>query len=242
MDAFLSNISCRKIKVTICATHNLVRRTLQLTLDQQHKISVIDLVANRDDLIEKITRRPPDVILLCLTENEGGNIEYLSKVREVVPQVKTVVISNPNDSLDQTAALKLGVAGIVGANQSTRTLIRAIEQVADGEVWLNQKLITQLLEGSLNSVRGGKGFFRDELTNRELEVVRMIGNGFCNKEISKKLFISEATVRHHLSSIYSKLGIEDRLNLAIYAYRQQIVLPSTKVEKTVKGGTPVELV
>jgi DNA-binding NarL/FixJ family response regulator len=110
-------------------------------------------------------------------------------------------------------------------------LVRAIRQVAEGGVWLNQKLIEQLIGGTQNGHNGnGKanGFEdlkTDDLTNREREVVEMVGRGMNNREIAKRLFISEATVRHHLSSIYSKLHVADRLNLAIYAYREGIIEP-----------------
>ena len=128
--------------------------------------------------------------------------------------------------MDQTAALKLGVTGIVSANRSPRVLIRAIKQVSEGGVWLNQKIIAQLLDnnnGLDNEKAKRNGFFKDnDLTSRELEVIEMIAQGMNNKDISNKLFISEATVRHHLSSIYSKLNVDDRLNLAIYAFQNGI--------------------
>lgn len=228
MDQFFSNISRRKIKVTVLASYPLIRQSLRLLIDGDRQLTVLDAVGTIPELIEKIARRSPNVILLCLMEKEGKNIEALHEIRRLAPHIKAVVLSAPN-SLDQTAALKLGVTGIVGTNQSARVLIRAITQVSEGEVWLNQKMLAQLLDDNLRAVRtGGKNkhsFKNDELTNRELEVVRMIGLGLNNRDISKKLFISEATVRHHLSSIYSKLQVEDRLNLAIYAYRRQIVLP-----------------
>ena len=99
-------------------------------------------------------------------------------------------------------------------------------------MWLNQKLLTQLLDNSFNTNVGkskNKFVKGNELTNRELEVIEMIALGMNNKIISKKMFISEATVRHHLSSIYGKLNVEDRLNLAIYAYQQRIVQPSLAI-------------
>lgn len=234
METLLNNVVCPKIGVVISASQLMTRENLALIIRSNRQFTVLGTVGVNAEIIDTVSRKKPDVLLLYLAENEGEQIELLRDVRRIAPQVKTVVLSNPGTALDQTTALKLGVAGIVGATQSARTLVRAIEQVADGEVWLNQNLITQLLNGSLkngqspkyNSSSNGKNFLRDDLTHREMEVVRMIGGGMCNKEISKKLFISEATVRHHLSSIYSKLGIEDRLNLAIYAYRRKIVLPS----------------
>ncbi len=230
MDAFYNNTLRTKTKVSVFATYNLVRSYLRLLLEGDRNLSVLDIVGTADDLIEKVSFNKPDVALICLIENEGKDMQVIEDLRRVAPQVKVVILSNPDSLLDQPAALKLGVTGIVGTNQNARVLTRAIQQVSEGEVWLNQKLIERLLNNNLSADGNGsnrhRGFYKeDNLTNRELDVVRMIGLGLKNKDISEKLFISEATVRHHLSSIYSKLHIEDRLNLAIYAYRQKIVAP-----------------
>ena len=228
MDTFINNISHRKTKVSVLATYALVRSSLQLLLESDKELTVLDVAGTTSELIEKVSHNKPDVVLICLMENEGKNINLMADLLKVAPKTKAIILSSPNSSLDQPSALKLGVTGIVGTNQNTRTLIRAIRQVSEGEVWLNHKVIAQLLDHSFNSTSNGKyknkGLLRgDDLTKRELEVITMIGLGLNNKEISKKLYIGEATVRHHLSSIYSKLNIEDRLNLAIYAHQQGII-------------------
>ncbi len=230
MDAFFNNNSRQKVKITILATYELIRQSLQTLLNDDRELSVLNVAGTTCELIEKVALSNPDVVLIYLREKEGKNIEVLDGLRKIAPQVKVVILSSPNSLLDQPAALKLGVTGIVGTHQSPRSLIRVVRQVAEGEVWLNQKLLTQLLDNSFHTSSGkskNKGLMRgDELTSREIEVIEMIGLGMNNKVISKKMFISEATVRHHLSSIYGKLNVEDRLNLAIYAYRQKIIQPS----------------
>lgn len=227
MDNFFNNNSRQKIKITILATHTLVRQSLEALLNEERELSVLDAVGTTSDLLEKVSVHKPDVVLLCLMENEGKNVNVLNKLFKAAPEIKVVILSSPNSSLNQPEALKLGVTGIVGINQNSRSLFRVIRQVADGEVGLNQKLLSQLLDSNFNESNGkrkNKRFIKgDDLTNREIEVIGMIGLGMNNKDIAKKMFISEATVRHHLSSIYGKLNIEDRLNLAIYAYQHGIV-------------------
>lgn len=232
MDTFFNNISRKTTRVTILSTYTLVNDCLQVLLESDRELKVQDIVSTKSELIQKISQNPPDVVLVCLMDNEGKNINAIPDLFEAAPHIKVVVLSTPNSMLDQPAALKLGVTGIVGTNQNFRTLIRAIRQVSEGEVWLNQKLIAQLLGGNLynaNEFSKTKGLYNEnELTNREREVVGLVGMGLNNKDISKKLHISEATVRHHLSSIYSKLYVKDRLNLAIFAYQQGIVQPPVK--------------
>ncbi len=234
MDTFINNISHRKTRVSVLATYALVRSSLQLLLESDKELTIIDVAGTTSELIEKVFHNKPDVVLICLMENEGKNINLIAGLFKVAPKTKVIILSSPNSLLDQPSALKLGVTGIIGTNQSTRILIRAIKQVSEGEVWLNHKVIAQLLDKSFDSTSNSKyknkGLLRgDDLTKRELEVITMIGLGLNNKEISKKLYIGEATVRHHLSSIYSKLHIEDRLNLAIYAHQQGIISSQVSV-------------
>jgi two-component system, NarL family, response regulator DegU len=232
MDTFFNNRLTPKTKVTILSTYDLIGDCLRVLLEGDRELKVLDIVNTKTQLIQKASRNVPDVVLICLNREEGKNIDVVAELLKALPQTKVVVLSTPDSLLDQPEALKLGVTGIVGSNQNSRTLIRAIRQVSDGEVWLNQKLIAQLLGGNAYSLNGKSDingqFETEELTAREREVVQTVGLGMNNKDISKKLFISEATVRHHLSSIYSKLYIEDRLNLAIFAFQKGIVRPSVK--------------
>ncbi len=232
MNPLFNNVSHKKTKVTILSTYKLVGDCLKVLLDSDRELRVSEIVGTNSELIQRVSQNAPDVILICLMDDEGKNIDVIADLFLAAPQTKIVILTTPNSLLDQPQALKLGVAGIVGTNQNFRTLIRAIRQVSEGEVWLNQKLIAQLIGGSFYAMNGksktSELYKTDDLTNREREVVELVGRGMNNKHISKNLYISEATVRHHLSSIYSKLYIEDRLNLAIFAFQQGIVQPPVK--------------
>lgn len=222
----------RKIKVTFLATQNLICDQLRLLLESNYEVRVLHCAHTTGDLVEKVASNPPDVVLLCLMENEEGNIEVIPELFENAPNTKVLILSNPESALDEPRALKLGATGIINANQSHKTLFRAIKQIAEGETWLNPKLVAQLLGKTVTLDSGRtreKGFYRnDDLTKRELEVVKMIGLGMKNRDISQKLFISEATVRHHLSSIYGKTDVTDRLNLVIYAYQKGLIPPPAR--------------
>lgn len=221
----------KEIDIIVFTGYRLVREKLALLLESKSEISVRDYASTPDELINKVSDLRPDVVLFCLMEDEMSNVEALPKVFEVSSDTKVVILSALNGKLDQKKVLEMGATGIVGAHQKEESLIRTIRQVADGEVCLNRDLMAQLLNNGTGdqamdrSATGERPGFpqTDPLTNRELEVIETIAQGMTNKEISKKLFISEATVRHHLSSIYSKLYVEDRLNLVIYAFQNKIV-------------------
>lgn len=229
-----SPISSRKaINVILFTAFKLIRSNLSLLLESKSEINIQDFASTPDELIQKVKKLKPDVVLFCIMNNEVENVEVMPQMFEASPDTKALILSTLNGKLDQTKVLKLGATGIVGAHQKQEVLIRAIRQVAEGEVCLNQQLIAQLLGNGVKTENGSNGhntngkhrgiYENDPLTNRELEVIEVIATGLTNKEISKELYISEATVRHHLSSIYSKLHLEDRLNLVIYAYQNNIV-------------------
>lgn len=216
-----------KTKVAIFASLHLIGESLRALLDSDIHLQVVGVARDQTEINRLVADSKPDVVLLCLMEVEAIGIDLISSVSKTSSAVRIVVLSCPNSLQDQCELLKSGVKGIVGANQGPKTLIRAIRQVLEGDVWLSQKTLEQLLNGdSGNGSEKNNGHHSPKaqnLTKRELEIIQLIGLGMNNKEISSRLSISEATVRHHLSSIYSKLYIEDRLNLAIFAYRNGIV-------------------
>ncbi len=216
----------RPIKISILASLELVSELIKALLESDKSLKVVGVAEDYNQLLESSAANPPDIALVCLLEDEGGQVGFVSDLVKQIPDVKVIVLSSPNSVLDQPAALKLGVRGIVGANQNIRVLKRAIQQVFEGGVWLNQRLMDQLLNGSApkNGSNGSHNGSRvHDLTKREIEIIQLVGCGSTNRGIAESLVISEATVRHHLSSIYSKLHVEDRLNLAIFAYQTGIV-------------------
>lgn len=216
----------RPIKISILASLQLVSAFLKALLESDKSLTVVNVAEDYNKLLESAAENPPDIALLCLLDDEGCQISFISDLVKRAPEMKIIVLSSPNSNLDQPASLKLGVRGIVGANQNIRVLKRAIQQVFEGGVWLNQRLMDQLLNGSApkNGSNGSHHGSRvHDLTKREIEIIELVGGGATNKGIAGMLTISEATVRHHLSSIYSKLHVEDRLNLAIFAYQTGIV-------------------
>ena len=233
MDNSYARNGKKPITISVLASLKLVSDYLKALLETDASIKIVNVSEDPETLLQTTSGNPPDIALLCLMEDEGHQISFVSELIAKAPEMKIIVLSSPNSKLDQPASLKLGVRGIVGANQNIRVLKRAIEQVFEGEVWLNQRLMDQLLNGSASSNGNGshRGSRVHELTKREVEIIKLVGVGMNNKAIAKELEISEATVRHHLSSIYSKLHVEDRLNLAIFAYQTGVVMPTNGRER-----------
>jgi len=143
-------------------------------------------------------------------------------VRTTPPKV-IVLTDDHGDVADERAAVHAGVRGLVSKKAAPDTLIRAIEKVHAGEVWLPRALIASVLGDIATANRQGHNRIVhtgiQSLTRRELEIIGLISDGLTNRQMADRLFISETTVRHHLTSIFAKLGVPDRLKLVVYAYR-----------------------
>lgn len=213
------------IRIVLYSRYQIVRESLKHLIDSNAGLEVIATFSFDDVPRDDDDQPNPDVAVIYLSP--GDRIEIIRELLERFPNIKIVVAVDGTDLETQAAALKEGAVGIVQKDQNPKLLIEAIRQTHHGETWLNQVLLNRLLEkrGSQakKAFKSWEQLTTDSLTARELDVIKMIGEGLKNKNIAERLSISEATVRHHLSSIYGKIGVEDRLNLIIFAYQKGLV-------------------
>jgi len=170
-----------------------------------------------------VQREQPDLVLLDMDSLAGRGLHLISNLLDVSPASRVLGITSSGDKGMHRQAVRLGIMGIVQRCQPPRDLVRAIEKIKAGEVWLDRSLTASVLgEMSRRQVSGAineESRAIESLTGREREVIAAVGEGLNNKGIAGRLFISEVTVRHHLTSIYSKLNVSSRLELIIFAYR-----------------------
>lgn len=171
------------------------------------------------------SRIAPDVVLLVLGP---GDIDGETLVRDTVERWKpapVLVLSDSNDVDTNRALVRKGARGVVRRSREAEQLGTAIRKVSDGEIWLSRGCLSRLIDDMAASAGPGAharaGGALGSLTDREREVVAHIAEGMHNRAISQKLGITENTVRHHLTAIYGKLGVADRLELAVFALRQR---------------------
>ncbi|MBK8465862.1 MAG: response regulator transcription factor [Chloracidobacterium sp.] len=210
------------IRTSIVAHHQLVRECLTSLIQNNQDLQVVTSCSLRSDTFKL---DGCDIAVIYLEANDP--VEIIRGVLDANPEIKVVAITDGEDLDSSTQALKLGAVGIVRSDQSSKLLIEAVRRAFKGETWLNQALLSNLLKnGDSTGVKmsnGNAGNAMETITRRETEVIAMIGKGLKSKVIAERLGISEATVRHHLSSIYGKLGVDDRLNLVIYAFRHGLI-------------------
>jgi len=209
-----------RIRIVIADDHGLFRELLRTTLRQEGSIKIVGEATNIRQTIDLISELKPDIVLLNSTMPEMEGIEVFPEIREKNQNTKTLMLTANKDEATIFKALKGGAKGYLSKNVSISNLIKAIQAVHKGELWVERKLIAKFLEGEAiaDSRREGQaGKLKKVITAREKEVLRLLTTGRTNKEIAKALFISEKTVKSHLNSIFKKLNVTRRLQAILYA-------------------------
>jgi DNA-binding NarL/FixJ family response regulator len=220
------------IRIVILDSQALVRAGICLLIENQQGMEVVGEAGDLGECLELVTELKPDIILLVLYLVSQPDLDIIPRIINAFEQARLILITDGEDAQVLQQAVEVGVMGLVFKTQKPETLIKAIEKVNAGEVWLERSMIAHVLSRLSHNQHMTKISPEIEsitqLSVREKEVVRLIGQGFKNKTISAQLNISETTVRHHLTSIYSKLGVSDRLELLVFAHRYGLVKRSNQ--------------
>lgn len=213
------------IRILIVDDHLVVRAGLHMLIENHPGMTVVAMASNRAEALELSTSAAPNLILLDLDLGGENALTFLTQLRETTPNARILVLTGLRDTDAHRQAVQLGAMGVVLKEHAPDVLIKAIEKVHAGEIWLDRPTMGRMLREM--SAREEKEIDPEvakieSLTQREREVVALIAEGLKNKQIAQRLFISETTVTHHLSSIYSKLGVSDRLELVIYAFAHKL--------------------
>jgi two-component system nitrate/nitrite response regulator NarL len=223
-----------RIKIVLVDDHAVIRAGLRLLTEARRDMKVVGEAANADDAVAVTTSTQPDIILLDLNLEGDSGLDCLPRLLAAAHRARVLVLTGVNDYEMHRQAARLGARGLVHKAKAAEVILKAIERVHAGEVWFDQYLISGMLSEMAHP--GGRKKVRPEeakitsLTRREHEVVSLVCEGLRNKQISERLFISQTTVSHHLTSAFSKLGVTDRLELVVYAYTQGIVKPPAPSE------------
>ena len=219
----------QKVNIVIVDDHAVVRAGLRLLIETDRRFSVCNDVGNCRDALDAAEATQPDLIMLDINLDGDNSLLLIPKLLKAAPGARVLVLTGLNDAGIHAEALKAGAMGLVLKEKAAEVLLKAIEKVSQGEVWFDRTTMGSVLS---EMSRGGGRTGEDpeavkiaSLTDREREVVTLIGEGLKNKHIAERLFISETTVRHHLTSVFDKLGVTDRLELVIYAYRHNLAKP-----------------
>jgi two-component system, NarL family, nitrate/nitrite response regulator NarL len=214
------------IRIVILDSHTLVRTGLRLIVDSQPDMKVVGEAGETIEAIEIVTCQKPDIILLKLDPNGSLGLEIIRELFNASSSSRIILLARLDEEQVHLRAVQEGVLGIVLKTQTPEILIKAIQKVHAGEVWIERSMIANLLSGLTHAQQRIAQDPETErmalLSSREHQVIQLIGKGMKNYQIAEQLCISETTVRHHLTSIYAKLGVSDRLELLVYAHRYKL--------------------
>lgn len=210
-----------KIKVAIVDDHTLFREGIKKILSLEKDIEIVGEAYDGEEVIALLNRSQPDIMLLDIKMERINGLQILPQIVEQFPQLKVVLLTAQISLAESVKAVKDGARGIILKHAASEFLIKGIRKVFEGELWADSSTMTQVVESLSRKFRVERSpdRSRKELSEREIEVVALVAAGHRNKEIANKLFISEQTVKTHLSNIFQKLEVNDRLELALYAMR-----------------------
>jgi NarL family two-component system response regulator LiaR len=206
-----------RIRVVIVDDHAVVRRGLRAFLELQPDIEVVGEAVDSPTAEEVSMRVLPDVLLMDLVMPGGDGIATIRRLHTALPESAVLVLTSYLDDVHVFAALEAGAAGYLLKDVQPDELVRAIRQVRQGEPALHPKVAARLVQHTAQP-----STFAD-FTPRERDVLRLLAEGFANKEIARRLSLSEKTVKTHVSNILQKLGVADRTQAALLAVRRGLV-------------------
>jgi len=215
------------IHILVCDDHALFREGLSRILDETEGCKVVGKAANGQEAVEKAVELRPDLILLDVVMPGMDGIDAARTLRKRKVPSRIIMLSAYDEERFVLDAWKAGIHGYILKDTATAELMRAVQCVADGEVWVGEGFLARVME-KYRAALDGKDQEADGpggLTPREVDVLRLVGAGMRNKEIAARLFISEKTVKTHLTHIYQRLGLNDRVEVALYAIRHGVVMP-----------------
>jgi DNA-binding NarL/FixJ family response regulator len=210
------------IRVVIADDHAIFREGLRKLLEGAGDIAVVGEAGDGDEAVRLLNKLNPDVLLLDLRMPNKDGLGVLEEMNGHTEKTRVILVTEGENEHDVVRAMRLGARGVVWKQSASALLLKSIRKVHAGEIWLDNRMTAELIDAFKKSSDSGVRREKPLLSPREREIVQLVAQGFRNREIAEKLFISEQTVKNHLHNIFDKLGVSDRLELALYAIHHRL--------------------
>ena len=215
------------VRIVIADDHAIFRDALQALLEAEKDFRVIGSVGDGRAAVSLVRELRPDVLLLDVAMPHVDGLEALRQISEAGSPTRVILLSGAIEKADIVTAIQLGARGLVLKESGAAVLLKGIRGVMSGQYWIGREAVSNLLEVLRSLISHGGNAPRNEfgLTAREIEIVGAVVAAYGNKEIAQRFQISEKTVKHHLTNIFDKLGVSNRLELALLAVHHRLVSP-----------------
>jgi DNA-binding NarL/FixJ family response regulator len=205
------------MKVIICDDQEIVRDGLELLLKLEHDIEIVGIASDGAEAVELVAQKQPDLVMMDLKMPVMNGVDATRQIKARFPTVKVLVLTTFGTEDWVLEAIRAGASGYLLKDATREEVLNAIRGTVEGKTFIDPSVAGKLL----GEITGGKkkpaAVLTDKLTQREIEVLQLLAKGLSNEDIAKKLFLSEGTVRNHISSIVTKLGVSDRMQAAVMA-------------------------
>jgi DNA-binding NarL/FixJ family response regulator len=218
--------SDEQIRVLVVDDHALFRRGLDIVLAQEPDLQVVGEAGDGAEALELARELTPDIVLMDIRMPRSGGIDACSAIKEVVPSTKIIMLTISDDEADLYEAIKAGASGYLLKEISIDEVASAVRAVHGGQSLISPAMASKLLTEFASMIK--RGDEREQvpaprLTDRELEVLKLVARGMNNRDIAKMLFISENTVKNHVRNILEKLQLHSRMEAVVYAVREKLL-------------------
>jgi two-component system, NarL family, response regulator LiaR len=210
------------ITIILVDDHEVVRKGVRAYLDTLPDFRVVGEASSGEEAIKLVTEFIPDVVLMDLIMPGMDGVETTRLIKKISPRTQVVVLTSFHEDAHIFPALKAGAISYILKDMKMDKLVDVLHRAVHGEVTLHPRVAMRVLQNLRGDNPDAEPLFT-ELTERELDVLKLIASGMTNNQIAEKLFISENTVKGHVSNILSKLHVADRTQVAVYAWQRGIV-------------------
>lgn len=210
------------ITIIIADDHEVVRNGLRSYLETVPNFQVVGEASSGEETISLVSELIPDVVLMDLIMPGLDGVETIRRIKKISPRTQVVVLTSYHEDVHIFPALKAGAISYLLKDMKMEKLVEGLNRAVQNEVTLHPLVARRVLQNIRGEMSEEQPLFT-ELTDRELDVLKLIAKGYTNTQIAEELVISENTVKGHVSNILSKLHVADRTQVAVYAWQQGIV-------------------
>jgi DNA-binding NarL/FixJ family response regulator len=218
--------STSKIDIVIADDQAIFREGLRKLLEAEPWLRIVGEAADAKETVRLVRQHNPQILLLDLALSKARGIEALRELSKLGLPTRTIILTEAIESDQAVEVLRLGARGIIMKHSAVELLLKSIRCVNDGEFWLGHERLLDLIQAvrRMTPYPSDSGDKRDfGLTSREMQVIKLISSGYTNKDLAKELSISENTAKHHITNIFDKLGVSNRMELVLFALEHRLI-------------------